>query len=142
LAEALRHFRAGRPADERQPTSTALTPALTPAPAPADPPIVDVRREPVLIVGLIIKSSGKSMRLASLATVIGRASECDIILRSGRVSKRHCQVLIEDDGVWVEDLDSANGTSVNGKRVRRAALHDHDILDVAGHQFEVRIAGG
>jgi serine/threonine protein kinase len=138
LAEALRQFRAGCPPENRQ---------TTPPPAPAQPvapsdPIVEVRRESATIVGLIIKSSGKSVRLGSLATVIGRASECDIILRSGRVSKRHCQVLIEDDGVWVEDLDSANGTCVNGKRVRRSLLHDRDVLDVAGHQFEVRIAGG
>jgi len=138
LADALRHFRADRPAEDRH---TIPPPAPTPAPPPAEP-VVDVRREPGMIVGLIIKSSGKSLRLSSLATVIGRASECDIILRSGRVSKRHCQVLIEDDGVWVEDLDSANGTCVNGKRVRRSLLHDRDALDVAGHQFEVRISGG
>jgi len=144
LAEALRQFRAGRPAEDRQatpPPGRGTGPGVPePVPAPTDP-IVDVRREPGTIVGLVIKSSGKSVRLASLATVIGRASESDIILRSGRVSKRHCQVLIEDDGVWVEDLDSANGTCVNGKRVRRALLHDRDMLDVAGHQFEVRISG-
>jgi serine/threonine protein kinase len=138
LADALRHFRTGPAPDDHQ---TSPPPAPTPAPPPSEP-IVDVRREAATIVGLVIKSSGKSMRLTSLATVIGRASECDIILRSGRVSKRHCQVLMEDDGVWVEDLDSANGTSVNGKVVRRALLHDHDTLDVAGHQFEVRISRG
>jgi serine/threonine protein kinase len=135
LADALRHMRTGPAPDDRHATPP-------PAPAPPSEPIVDVRRESSPVVGLVIKSSGKSMRLASLATVIGRASESDIILRSGRVSKRHCQILIEDDGVWVEDLDSANGTSLNGKRVRRALLHDHDTLDVAGHQFEVRITGG
>jgi serine/threonine protein kinase len=144
LADALREFRAGQPADERLAASSILMSAPTPAPPPAvsvTDPIVEVRREPAMIVGLVIKSSGKRMRLTSLATVIGRASECDIILRSGRVSKRHCQVLVDGDRVSVEDLDSVNGTSVNGKQVRRAPLHDGDILDVAGHQFEVLIAG-
>jgi serine/threonine protein kinase len=142
LAEALRLFRAVPVTGDRQATPPPVSSLLSTSALTPSEPIVDVRREPATVVGLIVKSSGKSMRLASLATVIGRASECDIILRSRGVSKRHCQILVEDDGVWVEDLDSANGTLVNGKRVRRAALRDHDLLDVAGHQFEMRIGKG
>jgi serine/threonine protein kinase len=135
LVDALRQFRSSQGAEGG--TATPAPPTVTPAPSG---PIVAVRREPSMIVGLIIKSSGKSIRLGSLATVIGRASECDIILRSDHVSKRHCQIMVEDDGVWVEDLESANGTFVNTKQIRRARLNHRDTLDVAGHQFEVRIA--
>jgi pSer/pThr/pTyr-binding forkhead associated (FHA) protein len=93
-------------------------------------------------VYLILKSTGKQIRLSALATLVGRSSECDLIVRSSAVSKRHCQILLEDDQVWVEDLDSANGTLVNGKKIKRCQLKDSDSLELSGHVFQVRIPKG
>jgi pSer/pThr/pTyr-binding forkhead associated (FHA) protein len=61
-----------------------------------------------------------------------------VVLRAADVSKRHCRILLDGDRVWVEDLGSVNGICVNGQPVTRAALHDGDVLDVAGQEFEVR----
>jgi serine/threonine protein kinase len=88
---------------------------------------------------LVLQSTGKKIRLTALATVVGRSSECDLIVRSSAVSKRHCQILLEEDQVWVEDLDSSNGTLVNGNRIRRRQLTDGDKLEISGHVFVVRI---
>jgi serine/threonine protein kinase len=89
-------------------------------------------------VVLVSQQSGEQIRLFSAATVIGRASECDLIVRAKEVSKRHCRIQLEGDQAVVEDLGSANGTLVNGRMVQRAQLEDGDQLDIAGHVFQIR----
>jgi serine/threonine protein kinase len=89
-------------------------------------------------VVLVSQESGEQIRLFSATTVIGRASECDLILRAKEVSKRHCRIHLEADQAVVEDLGSANGTLVNGHMVQRTQLEDGDQLDIAGHLFQIR----
>ncbi len=59
---------------------------------------------------------------------IGRASTSDIRLSDVKVSRDHC--LIEQVGghFIVIDLESANGTIVNGERVRKTVLKNNDFL--------------
>jgi FHA domain len=68
---------------------------------------------------------------------VGRSYRCDVRLPSGRVSRCHARLLFRD-GAWiVQDLDSTNGTAVNGKPVGRCRLHPGD--DVAFADAHVRI---
>ena len=60
--------------------------------------------------------------------VIGRASECDISLAAAHLSRRHAQLQIIDGMLFVKDLDSANGTFLNGKRVAEARVKRGDEL--------------
>lgn len=58
--------------------------------------------------------------------LIGRSRECDVVLGSGAVSRRHARLLFRD-GHWVLcDLGSTNGTMVNGVRIGRCRLHAGD----------------
>src|SRR5262249_51097945 len=50
--------------------------------------------------------------------VIGRAPECDVVLRRPEVSARHCRLTRTPQGFLLEDLGSSNGTFVNGTRVQ------------------------
>ncbi len=60
--------------------------------------------------------------------VIGRVEGCDLVLGGQSLSRRHAR-LVPDGPVWlIEDLDSRNGSLINGVRVRRAALTPHDVL--------------
>jgi serine/threonine protein kinase len=86
---------------------------------------------------LVSTETGKRLRLVRGSTVIGRTAQCDITLRASDVSKRHCQIDVAEDTVTVEDLESANGTFVNNKRVQRATLQQGDRLRVADHEFTV-----
>ena len=66
------------------------------------------------------------------STLIGRSDECEIKLVDGHPSRRHARITIDADGVQIEDLDSANGTFVNGERVqgsRRVAPGDSVRFD-------------
>lgn len=63
-------------------------------------------------------------------SIIGRTQECNFRLPDPGISRRHCRVAHAHDHVEVVDLDSSNGTFVNGEQVERAPLHDGDELAV------------
>jgi serine/threonine protein kinase len=88
---------------------------------------------------LVAQPRGKEIRLFGPTTVIGRASDCDIVLRAAEVSKHHCRILLKANQAIVEDLGSVNGICVNGEGIKSAELHDGDHLDVAGQLFHVRV---
>jgi DNA-binding NtrC family response regulator len=61
---------------------------------------------------------------------LGRDEDCEVVLPSGRVSRRHAQ-LSRSGPLWLlSDLDSKNGVSVNGKKVKSAALSPGDVLRI------------
>lgn len=62
--------------------------------------------------------------------VLGSAAECALVLSAREVSRRHAVVRVGGRGASVEDLDSKNGTFVNGVRVRQASLKDGDWLQL------------
>jgi len=61
---------------------------------------------------------------------VGRLDECGICLDDNNVSRRHAAFMRLEDGWAIEDLDSTNGTRLNGQPVRRARLHDGDVIEI------------
>ena len=61
---------------------------------------------------------------------IGRSTGAEFIVEAPLVSRLHCQLTARADGVHVKDLDSTNGTFVNGKRVTTAEMSEGDRLSV------------
>ena len=70
------------------------------------------------------------MSIGSDALVIGRLPECDVVLSDSNVSRRHAELRRKDDGVFVTDLGSTNGTRVNGTPVREQLLASGDEVSV------------
>lgn len=70
-------------------------------------------------------------------TTIGRSSECDISLPAAHLSRRHAQLQVIDGMLFVKDLDSANGTFLNGKRVAEARVKRGDELRFDALSFGV-----
>jgi hypothetical protein len=69
--------------------------------------------------------------------VIGRAAVCDIVLEDRTVSRRHARLACRD-GTWiVHDLDSTNGTFVNGATVGRCQLRPGDRLCLGDQAVDV-----
>jgi hypothetical protein len=76
--------------------------------------------------------AGRRWRVDTDAITLGRGEECDIVLPDRQVSRVHARVLRADDGFYVEDMGSKNGTYVNGMPVRdRVKLQDGDEIQVA-----------
>jgi ABC transport system ATP-binding/permease protein len=62
---------------------------------------------------------------------VGRATGADFIVDAALVSRVHCRLTARaDGGLEVRDLESTNGTFVNGRRIETALLTDGDRLQV------------
>lgn len=109
---------------------------LRAAPAKVKPafpqPAASGAPRPVLIVKTRDKDRGEdTYDLQSGQTLIGRAPENDIILLEESVSRRHARILVEGLECTIEDLGSANGSYVNGERLRPKQprkLQDNDVV--------------
>lgn len=75
-------------------------------------------RQPTRLVITNGPQEGVAADLADGLVLIGRSSECQIILDDDYVSTRHARVAVDQTGgFFVEDLGSTNGTYVNGRRL-------------------------
>jgi pSer/pThr/pTyr-binding forkhead associated (FHA) protein len=68
---------------------------------------------------------------------IGRAPRADFIVDAALVSRLHCRLTAGATGIEVVDLDSTNGTYVNGERADRAMLKNGDRLGVGRVELTV-----
>ncbi len=73
---------------------------------------------------------------------LGRASSNDIHLDDGTVSGKHAQFHVLGKDVFVEDMESTNGTMVNGQRVHRRQLRQGDVLRIGQHELRFVDDGG
>src|SRR5579885_2880098 len=77
-------------------------------------------------------------RLDRFPFVVGRRSDCDLALPLAFVSRRHCQFTRQDSQVFVQDLESYNGTFVNGRRATTPLpVHDGDEINLGPISFRV-----
>lgn len=65
---------------------------------------------------------------AAASLLVGRSLECDFCLFDPTVSRRHAELRFEEGSWRLSDLDSFNGSYVNGLRVRRATLAAGDTI--------------
>ena len=86
---------------------------------------------PVLMVseGELI---GQRWTLANDEMLIGRGTDADIVLPERQVSRYHLKILYRDDRFFLEDLDSKNGTFLNGQQVKGTVpIQDGDEIQIA-----------
>jgi pSer/pThr/pTyr-binding forkhead associated (FHA) protein len=86
---------------------------------------------------LLARSFGPDIPLDRRAILIGRHPECDVLLDSLRVSRRHCIITTGWGDVVVRDLGSTNGTWVNGRRVTRGLLRPGDEIAIAHLRYRL-----
>jgi len=84
-------------------------------------------------------ASGKTIdRRIGKSLVIGRSKECDITFDDPEMSRRHCEITLENGQLYVNDLKATNTTIVNGVPVHeRIRLSNGDVLLVG--QTELRV---
>ena len=90
---------------------------------------------------LVKVGTGERFELRKQRVLMGRRSDCDIVLIHPMVSAHHCVLQRNDeDGCWyVKDLGSTNGTWVNGRQVVESQLSPRDVISLGKHprfQFE------
>jgi len=122
---------AGREKQEPSQDSMILTPAAAAAAglrrgSPARKSVrLIVRRSPSL-------DEGAAFPLNAAPLTLGRGGQNDLVLEGDEfASARHARIEVRGDGAWVQDLESTNGTFVNGSRVAGAQrLGAGDVLRV------------
>ena len=125
------------PPPQLEPGATMVYKPRTPIPDDGPPPEVALAQE---LVTLTV--DGKRHEVDKRRVVIGRSKECDIQLSDPNISRRHAELRQEDSAYWLVDLDSTNGSAVNGQRTARAKLESGDTITVGSTDllFERRIA--
>ncbi len=69
--------------------------------------------------------------LADRNLIIGRSSTADITLATATVSRRHAELVRDPfQRWWLRDLDSHNGTYINGERITETVLHGDDVVQI------------
>lgn len=121
--------------------------APTPAPTPEErtaPPVEPPKQETVFAGEYTIQLSdirhpGQKWKLSvTNEIVIGRETDCDLVLTDVRVSRHHCRIFVHQDGLFVTNLSETNETKHNGLRISGSnPLKAGDILKV-GHD-ELRV---
>jgi pSer/pThr/pTyr-binding forkhead associated (FHA) protein len=80
----------------------------------------------------------RAVRLPSARTVVGRRHGCHLRIPAAEVSRQHCELTVQDGCVYVKDLDSINGTFINGQRiVGKQLVRPGDRLEIGPIQFVV-----
>jgi DNA-binding winged helix-turn-helix (wHTH) protein len=83
--------------------------------------------------------SGRDLRLPLGETVLGRDETCDVRVESPGVSRRHAVITATESGAAIRDLESKNGTFVEGVRIEDAAdLADAQELRLGSAVLRVR----
>lgn len=73
---------------------------------------------------------------------IGRGSDNDLVINDRRVSRHHAQVRDLDGRLFLIDLESTNGTFLNGRPVRQTALTGDGVISLGGYELRVSLGAG
>lgn len=96
---------------------------------------------PGLLIQLVFLTGplqGRTEKLYKRNTYLGR-SEGDIVLKDGAASKKHAMIGFEGGRVFVRDLDSTNGTLLNGGRIWEAFVDSGDEITIGETVIRVEI---
>src|SRR6478735_5410793 len=84
--------------------------------------------------------AGKEVKLPAPKCLIGRNDDCHLKPQSEAVSRRHCVIITTDSEVMIRDLNSRNGTHVNGEKITGdTVLLNGDVVKVGPLEFEMLI---
>jgi pSer/pThr/pTyr-binding forkhead associated (FHA) protein len=96
------------------------------------------RRQDVAII--TIKEQNKTIGTVKVEAgilSIGRAADNDIRIDDHTVSGHHAKIVTFFNASYIEDLDSTNGTFVNGQRVTKRTLNPNDVIQVGHHRLMI-----
>jgi hypothetical protein len=90
---------------------------------------------PLQIVALSGPLAGRTFPLADMPLSFGRTPENSVVIASPLASRRHAELRREGDSYVLYDLNSSNGTAVNGQRVQSHRLVPGDVITIGDESF-------
>jgi hypothetical protein len=122
---------AGKPAEPTPPELPLEQPQQTMIyrPPPGDAPETEETPPPPPERAVVtLTFAGRKHEVTTPRLVLGRSRACDLRIPDVNVSRRHAELRQEGATYWIVDLDSMNGTEVNGRRIERERLRDGDTI--------------
>ncbi len=89
------------------------------------------------MVGFLVLPDGSEV-VARDGLVLGRVTGCDVVVNDTKASRRHAALRVAGSVVEIEDLDSSNGTLLNGKKVQKRVLRDGDRIQIGAWAIAYR----
>lgn len=87
------------------------------------------------------KRDGEKITIPEGNTVLGRSNPpAQLVFDGSKVSRRHCQLVVRDEVLRVDDLHSANGVFVNGQKTDTAMLRHRDRIVIGEFVVEVVVS--
>ena len=91
---------------------------------------------------LVALTEGPNIQLDKPVILVGRHQECDVLIPSRKISRRHCCIAQVNDTVGVKDLFSTNGVRINGARVQEGILRHGDELTIGNYRYRIEMTPG
>jgi len=82
---------------------------------------------------------GKTFDLTAVSVILGRRADCDVVLNDSSVSRRHARLDFYRGRFTITDLESTNGTRVNGVRINSKALEPEDVISLGTTTCTLRV---
>lgn len=92
-------------------------------------------RGPALVVRAGGGRAGETFELQETTTLIGRSPDCDVFLDDVTVSRRHAEIVREQEAHVIRDLGSLNGTFVNRHRIESTRLAAEDEVQIGKYRM-------
>ena len=100
------------------------------------------RIPPTVLRSVAPDGQERHYEIVTPVVTIGRANDNQLVLDDGRASRHHARLTARSGGLVFTDLDSTNGSIVNGRRVRKIALGPGDRIEVGRTVLFVESVGG
>ncbi len=84
-----------------------------------------------------LSGSGSTLQIRANRAIIGRGDDADLVVSFDNVSRKHALIWRADGQTWLQDLGSANGTSVDGVAVggKPVPIAPGSVISLAGHRY-------
>ena len=89
-----------------------------------------------------VEVNGETVYLTETESIIGRGATATIVISDGGASRNHARIVWNGKSAGVEDLQSTNGTLLNGRRVTSAPLEQGDVIEIGATRIVFRIVPG
>jgi pSer/pThr/pTyr-binding forkhead associated (FHA) protein len=93
------------------------------------------------LVVLTQSMAGRSYDLATERTTVGRVEDNSFQIAEPSVSSRHCEILLQGGDIVIKDLNSTNGTFINGEKISEGVLKPGQTLRLGNVELKLDVPG-
>ena len=90
------------------------------------------------VIRIEVRSDGEVINELSFPPgriIVGRSPDNEVFIKSKFVSRHHAQLITDDDGCMIEDLNSTNGIFLDEKQIKKYRLRDGDVVSLGAHEI-------